>query len=64
VEAVALRKHFVLVIVHSDGLDRGAKLSSVALTALTAFGACIGTRLPLEKGDSNTLKHAQGQIDT
>jgi hypothetical protein len=41
---------FCLVIVHSDGLDRGAELC-IALTALTAFGAYIGTRLPLEKGD-------------
>ena len=47
VEAAAIRKHFVLVIVHSDGLDRGAEVC----IALTAFGACIGARLPLEKGD-------------
>ena len=54
-EAAGIRKHFVLVIVHSDGLDTGSRAE--LYIALTAFGACIGTRLPLEKGDSNT-QHA------
>ena len=47
VEAAGIRMHFVLVIVHSDGLDTGSRAE--LYRALTAFGACIDTRLPLER---------------